>query len=153
MDTGERREAHVAGGFGLLDRELEGGGSGDVVTRLALGAPEAGELVRLGLLEPEVAGRGCGTTHVLDGVIEAVLDAGELAAHRLVAHVQPWVVDVLQPVLDPSDGLDAARLVAGGDRRSRREEPVGGLIPPPIQPVVERVAAIGQLERLLGTSP
>ena len=58
---------------------------------------------------------------------------------------------VSQPVLDLIDGLDAARLVAGGDRGAGGEEPVGGLIPRPVQPLVERVAAIGQLERVDGT--
>ena len=44
--------------------------------------------------------------------------------------------------------FDAALLVTGGDRGSGGEEPVRGLIPRPVQPVVERTAAIGQLHRL-----
>ena len=55
--------------------------------------------------------------HVVDGVVEAVLDASELAADGFVADVEPRVVDVLQPVLDASDGVDAAR--ARRRRRSR----------------------------------
>ena len=47
-----------------------------------------------------------------------------------------------------STRVDAALLVAGGDRGSGGEEPVRGLVPRPVQPVVERVAAIGQLQRL-----
>ena len=43
MDPGERRHAHVAGGFGLDDRDLEGGGAGVVVTGLALRPAEAGQ--------------------------------------------------------------------------------------------------------------
>ena len=148
VHAGERGEANVTGGFGLVDRELEGGGAGVVVAGLALRASEAGELVRLGLLEPETPRRLRGATHVADGVVEAVLDAGQLAADGFAADVEPRVVDVLQPAFDVIDGVDAARLVAGGDRGSGGEEPVGGLVPRPVEPVVERVAAIGQLERV-----
>ena len=51
------------------------------------------------------------------------------------------------PVLDLIARFDAALLVAGGDRGPGGEEPVRGLIPRPVQPVVERAAAIGQLHR------
>ena len=133
MDPGERRQAHIAGGLGLVDREFEGGGTGVVVAGLALRASETGELVRLGLPEAETSRRVRGATEVDDGVVEPVLDAGQLAEHRVAAHVEPRVVDRSQPVLDLIDGLDAALLVAGGDRGPGGEEPVRGLIPRPVQ--------------------
>ncbi len=151
MNPGERRQAHVTGGFGLVDRELEGGGTSVVVTGLALRSSETGQLVRLGLQEAETSRRLRGATEVDDGVVEAVLDAGQLAEHRFAANVEPRVVDGSQPVLDVIDSVDAALLVTGGDRGSGGEEPVGGLIPRPVQPLVERVAAIGQLASLGGT--
>ena len=55
---------------------------------------------------------------------------------------------VSQPVLDLIARLDGALAVAGRDRGPRGEEPVRGLVPRPVQPVVERAAAIGQLQRL-----
>ena len=53
VDAGERRQAYVAGGLGLLDRELQRGGAGRVVARLALRASEARDLVGLRLQEAE----------------------------------------------------------------------------------------------------
>ena len=100
MDAGECGHACVAGGFCLVDRELEGGGAGVVVAGLALGAAEAGGLVRLGLQEAETSRRLRGATDVDDGVVEAMLEAGQFAEHRVAANVQPRVVDLLQPVLD-----------------------------------------------------
>ena len=64
-----------------------------VVAGLALRSPEAGDLVRLGLQEAETSRRLRGATDVDDGVVEPVLDAGELAEHRFAANVQPRVVD------------------------------------------------------------
>ena len=93
MDPGERRHAHVAGGLGLVDREFEGGRAGLVVAGLALGPAEAGSLVGLGLQEAEASRRLRGAAEVDDGVVEAVLDAGQLAEHRVAANVQPRVVD------------------------------------------------------------
>ena len=148
MDPGERRQAYITGGFGLVDRELQGGRTGVVVTGLALRSSETGELVRLRLQEAETSRRLRGATDVEDGVVEPVLDAGQLAEHRVAANVQPRVVDRSQPVLDVIASLDAALLVTGGDRGSGGEQPVRGLIPRPVQPVVERATAIGQLHRL-----
>ena len=148
MHPGERRQAHVAGGLGLLDRELQRGRAGRVVAGLALRPAEAGELVGLRLPEAEPSGRLRGATDVQDGVVEAMLDPGQLAEHRVAADVQPRVVDRAQPVLDLVAGLDGAHAVTGGDRGPGGEEPVRGLIPRPVEPVVERVAAIGQLQRL-----
>ena len=93
MHPGERGHAHVAGRLGLLDRELEGGRAGVVVAGLALGPSEAGQLVRLGLQEAEPSRRLGGAADVDDGVVEPVLEAGELAEHRVAADVQPRVVD------------------------------------------------------------
>ena len=93
MDAGERRQPHVAGRFGLLDRELQRGGAGLVVTGLALRTPEAGELVGLRLQEAEPSRRLRRTTDVEDGIVEPMLDAGELAEHRVAANVEPRVVD------------------------------------------------------------
>ena len=148
VHPGERGQAHVTGGFGLLDRELQGGGAGVVVAGLALRSPEAGELVRLGLLEPETSRRlrgatRCGRRRRRSGAGCARARRGRLRGGRGATGRRP-----LQPVLDLIDGVDAARLVAGGDRGSGGEEPVGGLIPRPVEPVVERVAAIGQLQRV-----
>ena len=113
MHPGERGQAHVTGGLGLVDRELQGGGTGLVVAGLALRASETRDLVRLGLQEAEPSRRLRGTTDVDDGIVEPVLDAGQLAEHRVAADVQPRVVDRRQPVLDLVARLDAALLVAG----------------------------------------
>ena len=64
MDPGERRQAYVAGGFGLVDRELERCRTGVVVAGLALRSSEAGELVGLGLPKAETSRRLRGATDV-----------------------------------------------------------------------------------------
>ena len=148
MHTGQRGHAHITGGFGLGDGELEGDRSRGVVAGLALCPTEAGHLVRLGLAEAEASRRLRGPTDVQDGVVEAVLDAGQLAPLCLEADIEPGVIDALEPVRDLVERLDAALLVAGGDGRARREDPVRGLIPRPVELPVEGVAAIGQRERL-----
>ena len=51
---GERGQAHIAGGLGLVDRELQGGRPSFVVAGLALRSAETRELVCLGLLEAEL---------------------------------------------------------------------------------------------------
>ena len=79
--------------------------------------------------------------------MEPMLDPPQFAEHRVAADVQPRVVDGSQPVLDLIAGLDAAHAVAGGDRGSGGEEPIRGPIPGPVEPLVERAAAIGQLQR------
>ena len=58
---------------------------------------------------------------------------------------------IREPVLDLIARLDAALLVAGGDRGPGGEEPVRGLVPRPVHALVERVAAIGELHRVRGT--
>ena len=74
-----------------------------------------------------------------DGVVEAVLDAGQLAEHRVAADVQPRVVDDARASARPRRGPRAARAaVAGRDRGARGEERVRGLVPRPVEPVVER---------------
>src|SRR4051794_15217233 len=140
VNPGERRQADVAGGFSLLDRELQRAGTGRVVTGLALRSSEAGELVCLGLQEAEAARRfGC-STDVKDGVVEAMLDPGQLAEHRVAADMEPRVVEFLQPALDLVASLDGARVVTGGDGGPGGEEPVRGLIPRSVEPLVERAA-------------
>ena len=134
MDTGERRQAYVTGGLGLDDRELQGGDTRVVVAGLALGAPEARQLVRLGLPKSEPSRCFCGATEVDDGVVESALDAGQFAEHRIAANVQPRVIDDPQPALDLLDSFDAALFVIGRDRGASGEQPVGGLIPRPVQP-------------------
>ena len=134
MHPGERRQAHVAGRLGLLDRELQRGGAGRVVAGLALRAPEAGELVGLGLQEAEPPRRLGRAADVQDGIVEAVLDPGQLAEHRVAADVEPRVVDRPQPVLDLIARRGGARAVAGRDRGPGGEEPVRGLVPRPVQP-------------------
>ena len=147
MHSTERRETHVAGGLGLLDRELQGGGAGVVVPGLALGSAQAGDLVGLGLLEPELSRPVGRAAEVMDGVVEPVLEPGQLAEHRLAADVQPGVLDLFQPALHPVGGVDGALLVTGRDRRSGGEQPVRGLVPRPVQRVVDGPAAIGELHR------
>jgi uncharacterized membrane protein len=110
----ERGEPHVAGRLRLLDRELERGRAGLVVTGLALRAAEARELVCLGLLEAEAAGGRRGAADVEDRVAEAMLDPCELAEHRVPPDVEPWIVDLAQPALD---------LVAGRRRRAHGRRP------------------------------
>ena len=73
-----RRTSPVASAFSIASSRVAA--PAGVVAGLALRAAEAGELVRLGLLEPEAPGRLRGAAQVDDGVVEAVLDAGELAA-------------------------------------------------------------------------
>ena len=84
-----------------------------VVAGLALRAPEAGELVRLRLQEAEPSRRLRRAPEVEDGVVEAVLDPGQLAEHRVAADVEPRVVDGLEPVLDLIARGGGALAVAG----------------------------------------
>jgi len=51
--------------------------------------------------------------------------------------------------LDVIDSLHAALLVTSGDCGPGSEEPVGGLIPWPVERGVERVTAIGECHRLM----
>ena len=113
MHARERGEAHVAGRLGLRDRSLQRRRTGLVVAGLALRPAEARELVGLGLREPEPARGRRRAADVVDGVVEAVLDARELAEHRVAAHVQPRVVDLLEPVLDFVARVSGALDVAG----------------------------------------
>ena len=64
MDPGERRQPHVAGGLGLVDRELQGGRASVVVAGLALRSAKTRDLVRLGLLEAELSRSFRGATEV-----------------------------------------------------------------------------------------
>ena len=144
VHAGQRGQPHVAGRLGLLDRERERGGAGLVVAGLALRAPQAGQLVGLGLLEAEPPRRLGGAADVDDGVVEAVLDPRQLAEHCVAAHLQPRVVDALQPVLDLVARRGGADAVVGRDRGAGGEQPVRGLVPRLLQPLA---AARGQLQR------
>src|SRR3954453_18081929 len=148
MEPGGGDLADVPRGFGLFDCQLQGGRTGLVVTGLPLRASKAGELISLGLLEAETSRDRCGATDVVDGVVEAMLDAGQFAECGVVPYVEPGVVDGVQPVLDVGERVNAARLVAGGDRCSGGEQPVGSLVPWPVQSGVEGVTAIGQRQRV-----
>ena len=113
VNPGERRQPYITGGLGLVDRPLQGGGTGVVVTGLALRSSEAGQLVCLGLPEAETLRCFRGASEVGDGIVEPVLDAGQLTENRVTANVQPRVVDGSQPVLHVIDSVDAALLVVG----------------------------------------
>ena len=112
VDPGERRQAHVTGGLGLLDRELQSGSTAVVVAGLALRSSETGNLVRLGLQKPSLSRCFRGTTDIEDGVVESMLDASQFTEHRVAANVEPRVLDRRQPVLDLIASFDAALLVA-----------------------------------------
>ncbi len=148
MDPGERGQAYVTGGLGLVDRQFQGGGAGVVVARLTLRSSQTGQLVRLRLPKAQSPRRIRRTTEVNHGIVEPMLDASQLAEHRVPANVKPRVVDPLQPDLHVSDGVNAAPLVTGGDRGPRGEEAVRSPIPRPVEPLVQSIAAIGQLQRV-----
>ena len=82
------------------------------------------------------------------GVVEQVLQAGEFAKDRVAADMEPRVVDHAEPVLHPVDGHHAALLVTGRDRGPSGEQPVCGLVPRPVRPVVEGIAAFGEFHRV-----
>ena len=93
-----------------------------------------------------VESRGCcdglgGATDVEDCVVESMLDAGQLAEHRVAADVQPRVVDDGRANCSTSVAcFDAASLVSR--RRSRpadAKSAVRGLVPRTVQRLVERV--------------
>ena len=86
---------------------------------------------------------------MVDGVVEPMLQSGQLAEHGVAAHVQPRIVDVGEPVLDLLAGVDGALLVAGGDRGSGGEQRVGGLVPGRPNSLRSARAAGGELHRLL----
>jgi hypothetical protein len=85
---------------------------------------------------------------VRDGVVEAALDACELAEHRFAADVEPGVVDDLEPPLNPVAFLGGADDVSCGDCRSGGEERVGRLVPWPVEPVVQVPCPVGERQRL-----
>ena len=147
MNPAKGGESHVADRLGLRDAELQRGHPLLVTTSLALRAAEARHLVGLGLLEAEPSRGLCRAADVSDGVAEAMLDAGELAEHRIAADPEPRVVDELQPALDLVARLERGAEITGRDRGSGGEQRVGGLVPWPVQVRVELLAACGQLER------
>ena len=94
MDLAECREPHVAGGLGLVDRELQGGGAGVVVAGLALRSAEIRELVGLGLLEAQLSRSFRSPAEVEDGFVEPVLEPGQLAEDRFASNLKPGVLDL-----------------------------------------------------------
>ena len=100
MHPGERGHSHVAGRFGFFDGGLQGGAAGLVVTGLALRSSETGDLVGLGLHEAEPTRGFRSPGDVSNRIVKPVLEAGELAEHRIAANVLPGIVDSLQPSLD-----------------------------------------------------
>src|SRR4051812_34114939 len=112
MDAGERRESHIASGFGLVDGQFEGGGTGVVVASLTLRSSETGDLISLCLQKTAPPGRLGGTTEENDGISETMLDAGEFAQHRVPSSVEPRVVDHAQPMLDLVDGIGASQVIS-----------------------------------------
>jgi hypothetical protein len=94
VHPGQRRKPDVAGGVGPLDRELQGCRADRVVTRLALRTSQTHDLVGLGLLEAERSRAFRCAADVHDGLVEPPLQPGQLAEHRLAAHVQPRVGDL-----------------------------------------------------------
>ena len=128
-------------------RPFQGGGAGLVVTGLALRSTQARDLVCLRLLEAEASRCLRSAGEVADGVVEPVLESGQLAEIASPRTLQPRVLDRPQPAPHLLDRLDAALLVTGGDRGPGGEEPRGGLVPGPVELVVEGAAAIGQLHR------
>ena len=84
-----------------------------------------------------------------DGLVEAMLDACELAEHGVAADVEPGVVDDLEPQLNLvacSRGVDD---ISGGDCRAGGEERVRRLVPGAVEPVVQLPCAVGERQRLL----
>ena len=90
MDPGERGQPHIAGG--RPGRSRVPGWRTPRRSRQPGIAParDAGELVRLRLQEAEPPRYLCGTTEVSEGVVDAVLDAGLLAEHRVPAPFAVW---------------------------------------------------------------
>src|SRR4051794_28707888 len=113
MNLGERGKAYIASRFGLVDRAFQRHGTVLVVAGLTLGPAETGHLVGLGLEEAAFVRRSRGATDVDDGVVEPMLDAGELAKDRVAADMKPRIVDRGQPPLDLVARVYGACFVAG----------------------------------------
>ena len=120
MHPGERRQAHVAGGLGLVDRELQGGGAGRRSRRPGTarvrgsrpGTPRSAGSRAVATSPPrDRCGRRRRRTGAGCGPARRASRRGERAATGR----RPS-----QPVLDLIGGLDAALVVAGGDRGARR---------------------------------
>ena len=59
---------------------------------------------------------------MMDGLVEPVLEPGQLAEHGFPADMQPRVIDLTQPASHPVSGVDGACHVTGRDRRSGGEQ-------------------------------
>ena len=149
MDAGERGQAHVAGRLGLLDRELERGGAGRVVAGLALRAAEARDLVGLGLQEAEPARRLRRAADVArrrrrSGARRGPARRASRRA-RTCSHGSSTLPASARPRRAPRRRARGRRPRSPRGRRtaSSRPGPTAG------RARVERVAAVGELERLL----
>src|ERR671913_20420 len=80
------------------------------------------------------------------GVVEAVLESGQLALDRIAADVQPRVLALAKPPLDPADRLECATLVTGRYRCSSLEQGIRGLVPRPVHGLVDGSAAVCEPE-------
>ena len=109
VDAAERGEPDVARRLGLRDPGRQRRGAGRVIAGLALGSAEARELVGLGLQEAEPARGLCRPAEVRDGIVEAALDARELAEHGVATDVEPGVVDDARAIAAPRRAPATAR--------------------------------------------
>jgi hypothetical protein len=66
---------------------------------------------------------------VFDGVVETVLQAGELAEHGLATDVQPAIIDDAKPLLNLIGDADTPWRISGRDRGACREQAVGTQVP------------------------
>ena len=109
MDPGKRRQAHITGCLGLVNRQFQGGRTSVVVTGLALRSTETRDLVRLRLLKTETSrGFRC-AADVENGIVEPVLDPGEFAEHGLAANLQPRVLEHRAPSVGPDRAASTLR--------------------------------------------
>ena len=147
MHTAQRGQPHVARGFSLLDGEFQGGHPDRVLTGLPLRSSETGQLIGLRLQKSAISRRLHRAAQVQHRVVESALQTGKLAEGGVTPDMQPRVVDGAEPVPHAIGGLHAARLVAGRDGGSGSEKRGRGLVPRPVQGVIEGTTAVGELHR------
>ena len=149
MHPGERRQPHIAGGLGLVDRQLQGGRTAcrshrpgiALVRDWTAGTPPSAES-RAVARSPR---RDRGAATASSNRCWRRASSPSIASPRTCSHGSSTV---RSQCCTWSTRLDAALLVAGRDRGPGGEQPVRGLVPRPVQPVVEGVAALGEFHRL-----